>query len=64
MFAYQIESCRYWRDQLGRGDFGYGQFGENFTVRGLADDQVCIGDGYRIGEAVGGILFLPSVVRL
>jgi MOSC domain-containing protein YiiM len=30
----------------------YGQFGENFTVQGLADDQVCIGDRYRIGDAV------------
>ena len=29
----------------------YGQFGENFTVDGLPDDEVCIGDRYRIGEA-------------
>ena len=35
-----------------RDDFTYGQFGENFTVDGLADDEVCIGDRYRIGEAV------------
>ncbi len=52
VFVYQIESYRYWQEQLGRDDFTYGQFGENFTVRGLADDQVCIGDQYRIGEAV------------
>jgi MOSC domain-containing protein YiiM len=52
VFVYQIESYRYWQDQLGRDDFTYGQFGENFTVRGLADDQVCIGDRYRIGGAV------------
>ena len=26
-------------------------FGENFTVDGLPDDEVCIGDRYRIGEA-------------
>ena len=51
VFVYQIESYRYWQAQLGRDDFEYGQFGENFTVRGLADDQVCIGDRYRIGEA-------------
>src|SRR5438093_6887563 len=51
VFVYQIESDRYWQAQLGRDDFEYGQFGENFTVRGLADDQVCIGDRYRIGEA-------------
>ena len=52
VFVYQIESYRYWQEQLGRDDFTYGQFGENFTVQGLADDQVCIGDRYRIGGAV------------
>jgi MOSC domain-containing protein YiiM len=52
VFVYQIESHRYWQDQLGRDDFSYGQFGENFTVQGVADDQVCIGDQYQIGGAV------------
>ena len=52
VFVYQIGSYRYWQAQLGRDDFTYGQFGENFTVDGLADDQVCIGDRYRIGAAV------------
>jgi ferredoxin-NADP reductase/MOSC domain-containing protein YiiM/ferredoxin len=52
VFVYQIESYRYWREQLGRDDFEYGQFGENFTVQGLADDQACIGDRYQIGGAV------------
>jgi ferredoxin-NADP reductase/MOSC domain-containing protein YiiM len=52
VFVYQIESYQYWQDQLGRDDFEYGQFGENFTVTGLGDDQVCIGDRYRIGDAL------------
>ena len=52
VFVYQIEFYWYWQAQLGRDDFEYGQFGENFTVRGLADDQVCIGDRYRIGGAL------------
>jgi len=52
VFVYQIESYRYWQQQLGRGDFSYGQFGENFTVEGLPDDEVCVGDRYRIGSAV------------
>src|SRR5580693_4640359 len=52
VFVYQIESYRYWQEQLGRDDFTYGQFGENFTIAGLADDQVCIGDRYQIGEAL------------
>ena len=52
VFVYQIESYRYWERELGRDDFGYGQFGENFTVEGLADDEVCVGDRYRIGGAL------------
>src|ERR1700722_988617 len=31
VFVYQIESYRYWREQLSRDDFTCGQFGENFT---------------------------------
>jgi ferredoxin-NADP reductase/MOSC domain-containing protein YiiM/ferredoxin len=52
VFVYQIESHRYWQERLGRTDFGPGQFGENFTVEGLPDDVVCIGDRYRIGSAL------------
>jgi len=52
VFVYQIESYRYWQEQLRRTDFVHGQFGENFTVEGLPDDTVCIGDRYQIGSAV------------
>src|SRR5215813_7423369 len=52
VFVYQMDSYHYWEHFLGRNDFSFGQFGENFTVEGLADDEVCIGDRYRIGDAV------------
>jgi ferredoxin-NADP reductase/MOSC domain-containing protein YiiM len=52
VFVYQIDSYHYWQDQLDRAGFEYGQFGENFTVEGLSDEEVCIGDRYRIGSAV------------
>ncbi|HEY6762775.1 MAG TPA: MOSC and FAD-binding oxidoreductase domain-containing protein [Baekduia sp.] len=52
VFVYQLESYRYWERELGRDDFVCGQFGENLTVEGLADDEVCIGDRYRIGGAL------------
>jgi ferredoxin-NADP reductase/MOSC domain-containing protein YiiM/ferredoxin len=52
VFVYQIDSYRHWEHELGRSDFVYGQFGENFTVDGLGDDEVCIGDRYQIGSAV------------
>src|SRR5271156_4963847 len=52
VFVYQMDSYHYWERFLGRSDFTLGQFGENFTMEGLPDDEVCIGDRYRIGGAV------------
>src|SRR5437763_13960317 len=52
VLVYQIGSYRYWERELGRDDLTYGQFGENFTVDGLADDEVCIGDRFQIGSGV------------
>jgi ferredoxin-NADP reductase/MOSC domain-containing protein YiiM len=51
VLVYQRDSLEYWRRHLGRDQVEYGQFGENFTVDGLGDDEVCVGDRYRIGEA-------------
>src|SRR5271170_3582105 len=51
VFVYQMDSYHYWERFLGRNDFTFGQFGENFTVDGLLDSEVCIGDRYRIGGA-------------
>ena len=52
ILVYQIDSYRYWEERLGRSGLVHGQFGENFTVEGLGDDEVCIGDRYRIGSAL------------
>src|SRR5215470_11446691 len=52
VMVYQIDAYRYWERTLGRNNFTFGQFSENFTVEGLADDEVCIGDRYRIGSAL------------
>jgi MOSC domain-containing protein YiiM/ferredoxin-NADP reductase/ferredoxin len=52
VFVYQIESYRHWQAQLDRTDFTPGAFGENFTIQGLSDETVCIGDRYRIGSAL------------
>jgi ferredoxin-NADP reductase/MOSC domain-containing protein YiiM len=51
-FVYQIESYHYWQERLRCTDLVYGQFGENFTIEGLPDDSVYIGDRYRIGSAL------------
>ncbi len=52
VMVYQLDSYRYWEKFLQRSGLEYGQFGENFTVDGLADNEVCIGDHYRIGGAL------------
>ena len=52
VFVYQVESYHYWERELGRGPFPYGYWGENLTIEGLADDEVSIGDRYRIGSAL------------
>src|SRR3984957_4285876 len=52
LFVYQVEAYRYWQDFLGPHGLVMGQFGENLTVSGMADDQVCVGDRYRIGGTV------------
>lgn len=52
VMVYQMDAYRYWEAHLGRNDFSFGQFGENFTVLGLPDNEVCIGDRYRIGSAL------------
>lgn len=51
VMVYQTESYDFWKKYLGRDDLVPGHFGENFTIIGLPDDDVCIGDRYRIGEA-------------
>jgi ferredoxin-NADP reductase/MOSC domain-containing protein YiiM/ferredoxin len=51
VLVYQADSYRHWEEFFGRETLEYGSFGENFTVDGLSDDEVCIGDRYRIGTA-------------
>ena len=52
VLVYQLDSYRHWADEFRRDDLVPGLLGENLTVDGLPDDEVCIGDRYQIGEAV------------
>ena len=52
ILVYQLDSYRYWANYLGRSDLVPGIFGENLTVEGLADNEVCIGDRFRIGSTI------------
>ncbi|MEJ7841901.1 MAG: MOSC domain-containing protein [Rubrobacter sp.] len=51
-YAYPIENYEYWSRELDRDDLALGQFGENFTVEGMLEDDVCIGDVFRVGDAL------------
>ncbi len=56
VYAYTVERCDYWRCELERNDFGFGQFGENFTVEEMPEDEVCIGgDVFRVGGALAEV---------
>jgi ferredoxin-NADP reductase/MOSC domain-containing protein YiiM/ferredoxin len=52
VFVYQLDSYHYWERELGRDDFAHGQFGENFTIEGPGDEEICIGDQFQIGSAI------------
>ena len=51
VYLYPLEHYAFWAGELGRSDFSHGQFGENFTTEGLLEDEVSIGDVFRIGMA-------------
>ena len=48
---YPAEHYDLWREELGRPDLSFGDFGENLTTFGLMEDDVCLGDRFRIGSA-------------
>ena len=51
-YVYSIENYDYWKQELGRTDFAFGQFGENFTVEGMPEDEIHVGDVFRVGGAL------------
>jgi len=52
VYVYPFEHYASWQQELRRDDFALGQFGENFTVSGMLENQVCIGDVFRVGSAL------------
>jgi len=52
VYVYTIENYEYWRNELKCSEFPFGQFGENFTVSGMTEDEIHIGDVFQIGDAV------------
>ena len=50
IYVYSIENYLFWQEQLGVEAFPHGQFGENFTVSGMEDENVHVGDIFQFGE--------------
>jgi MOSC domain-containing protein YiiM len=50
-YAYPVEHYEFWRNELPDMDLPYGMFGENFTTEGLLEQDVQIGDRFRVGGA-------------
>lgn len=51
VLAYAAGHYPAWREELGLAALAFGAFGENFTLEGLAEDDVCIGDTFAVGQA-------------
>lgn len=52
VYIYPSEHYSFWRQELGQLPPGWGAFGENLTIEGLAEDHICLGDHIAIGSAV------------
>ncbi len=50
--AYPFEHYSRWQHEFDLPRLAYGAFGENFTLQGLTEDQVCIGDVFAVGDAI------------
>ena len=50
VYSYDISYYDHWKGMLQRDDWGYGLFGENLTTTGLADDNIHIGDVFKVGS--------------
>jgi MOSC domain-containing protein YiiM len=55
VYCYPVEHYAYWQKHLNLPDLPYGFFGENFTLSGLLEDEICMGDILQIGDAITGI---------
>jgi MOSC domain-containing protein YiiM len=48
--AYSVDHYEAWQRELGLTDFAAGAFGENLSIQGLAEREVCIGDTWALGD--------------
>jgi MOSC domain-containing protein YiiM len=51
VYCYPAEHYEYWKNELPGRELPMGMFGENFTVQGLLEEDVHLGDRFRVGSA-------------
>ena len=51
VYAYPFEHYDFWRRELPDMELNPGMFGENFTSEGLFEEEINVGDRFRVGEA-------------
>ncbi|MGA2417028.1 MAG: MOSC domain-containing protein [Candidatus Sulfotelmatobacter sp.] len=51
VYAYPSEHYGYWKKELREKDLPWAAFGENLTTEGLSEDELHVGDRFRIGSA-------------
>src|SRR5215203_5847262 len=51
VYAYTVQHYEFWKSELPNMQLPYGMFGENFTIAGLLEETVHIGDRFRLGAA-------------
>jgi len=51
VYAYPSEHYPYWKKELPGMELPWGSFGENLTIQGLLEGDVCLGDRFQIGTA-------------
>ena len=51
VYVYPTHHYDYWRGELPDVEFGWGHFGENFSVDAVDEDSICIGDEFGVGSA-------------
>jgi MOSC domain-containing protein YiiM len=52
VYAYPFEHYSYWKEFLRTDNLRMGIFGENLTIEGLMDYEVCLGDYFQFGSAI------------
>ena len=55
VYVYPAQHYDYWRKELPDGELGWGHFGENFSVDGMDEASICIGDEFSVGTALLGV---------